>query len=208
MLTHYHQEPDQRIVPLTIQYLNRHTVDSAGIAALQRQRSILVGFLTALLAQDPTLRRQLRALHLRIVDRGCRGFVAEIVSLTPNQPFARMPLAPGYNDVAWAAFGATGDTHYLQLVLDNCRYATERKSLYLYLTRASARWSLCSMAQQDAQVKNYLLAQCNSPEARLVLQSSPTALRRQYTLREWPKPSSTAAGSPIAVPLFMYGVKS
>lgn len=181
LLTHYHQEPDRRIVPLTINYLNRHTVDSTRIAALQRQRNILAGFLTALLAQDTTLRQQMRALHLRITDPGCRGFVAEILELTPDQLFAKMYLIPAYNDVAWAAYGATGDAHYLQKVLDNCHYATERKSLSLYLTGASARWSLCSMAQQDTQVKNYLLAQHKSPEARLILRSSSETLRQQMT---------------------------
>ncbi|GAA4056093.1 hypothetical protein GCM10022409_49230 [Hymenobacter glaciei] len=181
LLGHYHQQPDKRIVPLTINYLNRHTVDSAQIIALQRQCNILAGFLTALLAQDTTLRQQLRELHPRITDPGCRGFVAEILTLTPDQLFAKMPLMPAYNDVAWAAYGATGDTRYLQLVLGNCRYAAERKSLNLYLTGASARWSLCSMAQQDAQVKSYLLAQRNSPEARLVLRSTPAALRQQIT---------------------------
>ena len=181
LLQHYHQEPDKRIVPLTINYLNRHTVDSAEINNLQRQRNILAGFLTALLAQDTTLRPQMRALQPRITDPGCRGFVAEVVALTPDQLFARMPLSPAYNDVAWAAYGASGDAKYLQRVLDNCRYAAERKSLNRYLTGTSARWSLCSMAQQDAQVKAYLQAQRRSPEARLVLQSSPAALRQQIT---------------------------
>ena len=181
LLTHYHQEPDRRIVPLAINYLNRHTVDSTQIAALQKQRNILAGFLTALLAQDTTLRPQMRALHLRLTDPGCRGFVAEVAVLTPDQLFARMPLSPAYNDVAWAAYGASGDAKYLQRVLDNCRYAAERKSLNRYLTGTSARWSLCSMAQQDAQVKAYLQAQRRSPEARLVLQSSPAALRQQIT---------------------------
>ena len=181
LLGYYHQQPDKRIVSLTINYLNRHTVDSAQIAALQRQRNVLAGFLTALLAQDTTLRQQMRALHLRITDLGCRGFVAEILQLAPDRLFAKMPLAPAYNDMAWAAYGATGDVHYLERVLDNCRYAAERKSLNRYLTGASARWSLCSMAQQDTQVKSYLLAQRKSPEARLVLQSSPAALRQQMT---------------------------
>ena len=179
LLQRYHQEPDKQIIPLAVNYLNRHSVDSTQIAALQRQRNILAGFLTALLAQDTTLRPQMRALHLRIADPGCRGFVADILTLTPDQLFAKMPLSPAYNDVAWAAYGATGDAHYLQLVLDNCRYATERKRLNRYLTGASARWSLCSMAQQDTQVKDYLLKQRRSPEARLALQSKPAALRQQ-----------------------------
>jgi hypothetical protein len=181
LLQHYHQEPDKRIVPLTINYLNRHTVDSAHVAALQRQRNILAGFLTALLAQDTILRPQMRARYLLISDPGCRGFVAEVLTTTPDQLFGKMPLSPAYNDVAWAAYGATGDARYLQLVLDNCRYATERKSLNRYLTGASARWSLCSMAPQDTQVKDYLLKQRRSPEARLALQSSPAALRQQMT---------------------------
>lgn len=181
LLQTYYQHPDKQVVALTIAYLNRHSVDSTQKAALQSQGQVFVGFLTALTAQDTAMRTQLRARLSQINDPGFRQLVGSLLPLTPARLFANLPLTPSYNDMAWAAYFATGAPQYLDLLVRNCRYAVERKNLTLYVTGASARWSLCAMAQQDSLVQQYLLRQRTSKEIQLILHSNPSALRQQMT---------------------------
>ena len=181
LLQTYYHHPDKQVVALTIAYLNRHCVDSTQKATLQSRAQIYVGFLTALMAQDTAKRTQLRARQSQINDPGFRQLVGSLLPLTPARLFANLPLTPAYNDVAWAAYFATGDPQYLDLLVRNCRYAAERKNLNRYLTGASARWSLCSMAKQDSLVQQYLLTQRTTKEAQLILHSNPSALRQQIS---------------------------
>ena len=181
LLQTYYHHPDKQVVALTIDYLNRHCVDSTQKAILQSRGQVYVGFLTALMAQDTAKRTQLHALTSQINDPSFRQLLASLLPLMPARLFTALPPTPSYNDMAWAAYFATGDPQYLNLLIRNCRYAVERKNMNLYVTGASARWSLCAMARQDSLVQQYLLTQRTSKEVQLILRADPSALRQQIT---------------------------
>ena len=65
-------------------------------------------------------------------------------------------VSPPYNDINWAAYFASGNTDYLDNILKNTPYDLEREDLNLFMTGFSAKWSLCSNARQDKNVKAYL----------------------------------------------------
>jgi hypothetical protein len=60
------------------------------------------------------------------------------------------------NDMCWGAFFASGRLEYLNRILDNLQYLEERADIKLYLTGASAKWSLDSNAENHALVRETL----------------------------------------------------
>ena len=67
--------------------------------------------------------------------------------------------SPAYNDMNWSSYFASGNLKYLDNIISNIHYSNERIDMNLFLTGASAKWSLCSNARQDLNVKKYLKSQ-------------------------------------------------
>ena len=66
------------------------------------------------------------------------------------------PPSPGHNDMLWGAFFATGDATYLRAIVDRLAHLNERTDLNLFLTAASAQWSLSSNASGHLRVQQTL----------------------------------------------------
>ncbi len=60
------------------------------------------------------------------------------------------------NDMYWSGYFATGDARYVQKLVDQLVYCDERTDLYLYLTGATAQWSLAGNAAAHPAVKALL----------------------------------------------------
>ena len=63
---------------------------------------------------------------------------------------------PGFNDMCWGAFFASGKEVYLAALVDRLAGLSDRKSLMRFVTAGSAQWSLASNALQHPRVKQYL----------------------------------------------------
>ena len=63
---------------------------------------------------------------------------------------------PGYNDMCWAAFFASGKDAYLAAIVGRLNNLSDRTSLMRFVTAGSAQWSLASNSRQDPRVKAYL----------------------------------------------------
>lgn len=74
--------------------------------------------------------------------------------------------SPAYNDMYWGAFFAAGDDIYLQRLVNELKHVDERKDSILFLTGATARWSLASNALQHKKVKSYLESIISNSDAR------------------------------------------
>ncbi len=71
--------------------------------------------------------------------------------------------APELNDVYWAAYFASGNQQYIKRLVEQLRFDDERDNLKLYVTGATAKWSLASNAQSHVQVRSTLeVAKLNS----------------------------------------------
>jgi hypothetical protein len=64
--------------------------------------------------------------------------------------------SPSINDLHWGGFFASGDTRYLSKLVSEMEYCDTNDSLLLFLTGASAKWSLSSNANQYIEVKHFL----------------------------------------------------
>lgn len=90
------------------------------------------------------------------------------------------PPSPGHNDMLWGAYFASGDDTYLHAIVDRLAHIEERQDLNLFLTAASAQWSLSSNAAGHLKVQQSL---------QDILQNLEDGVRRQaldIALREDP----------------------
>jgi hypothetical protein len=134
--------------------------------------SSLLGFWCVLNTQNPAYRAAITSKLDSIANPAYRRIIRRSLRTTPEALLAKMPPSPACNDTAWGAYFAAADTHYLDLLLRNCRYANKAKNHPLYLTGATARWSLAANARQDPSVRAYLRQQrTTNPEARLILEA-------------------------------------
>ncbi len=63
---------------------------------------------------------------------------------------------PGYIDMCWAAFFASGKDVYLAAIVGRLHNLSDRKSLNRFVTAGTAQWSLSSNSRLDPRVKAYL----------------------------------------------------
>lgn len=68
------------------------------------------------------------------------------------------PPSPARNDMCWTAFFASGDSWYVDHLIEQLDYDAERSDLRLFVTGSSAKWSLASNAGVHPVVEQRLEA--------------------------------------------------
>jgi len=64
--------------------------------------------------------------------------------------------SPSRNDMLWGAYFATGKAEYVEAIVDRMKHLEERQERNLFLTAASAQWSLCANAKGHPAVAQIL----------------------------------------------------
>jgi hypothetical protein len=96
-----------------------------------------------------------------------KRLLATAVSSSPEDLLRKIPLSAQKNDMNWTCYFATGDTKYVQNLLDVAAHYRERKDKDLYLVAATAMWSLASNSRFP-EVRRYLQSNA-SPVAKTIL---------------------------------------
>ncbi|WP_375416015.1 hypothetical protein [uncultured Hymenobacter sp.] len=178
----YYLKPDTSVVTLLVRHLNEASSDTLRRAVILHHAPSYQGFYCALATKEPTVKSQLTARLTQISDLQLRRLIARSYRAALDSLFQKTPVSPGFNDMSWGAYFATGNAHYLDLLIRNCRYANERKNQNLFFTGTSAWWSLASVAQQDEVVRAYLISQRGHQKGiDLILNTDPATLRQQIT---------------------------
>ena len=95
------------------------------------------------------------------------------------------PASPRLNDMCWAGFLASGRREYLERIIQNLAFVDERSDLNLYMTGASAKWSLASNQASHPAVRKIIERSRANAEGRLeillgeVLSTTPDAIRTE-----------------------------
>lgn len=125
---------------------------------------------------------------IAVQDEAAREVLLFAVALSDNPKgiLTWEQQAPYWNDMLWGAYFASGDTEYLQQIIENTQLAQERRDLNRYLTGASAKWSLSSNLRNHLRVKQYVeasLAQSSKHAEVLqeVLDKEPGTIRAATT---------------------------
>ncbi len=86
-------------------------------------------------------------------DTQTQKFLIKAMGNTPRQLAAQENSGMARNDIFWFAFFANGDTSYLDEIIGQLKYLEERKDFGLFLTAATAEWSLTSNSKNHLLVK-------------------------------------------------------
>lgn len=134
-------------------------LQQSGIPSDDKQTPAIIGFYAEVFAANPdrlpawteqmkaTTGRTKEALELAL------KYAKDPQLLLKGDPNEEQP---GYIDMCWAAFFASGKDVYLAAIVGRLHNLSDRKSLNRYVTAGTAQWSLSSNSRQDPRVKAYL----------------------------------------------------
>jgi hypothetical protein len=164
--TYYLTKPDH-LLETTIAFVNSPQVES-------EMQFMFLGFYGALFSVDTMARNEFRANLERIEQDDIREYFRRLLTFNIDSLYEEAKYSALYNDLNWASFFATGHLKYIDNILKVAEHDSERKDLNLYLAGSSAKWSLCSNALQDKNVKQYLVSiKCTNPLIKNILSKKP-----------------------------------
>jgi hypothetical protein len=150
----YYQNPRPNLIPSIIAYLN-----NTGIPHSWSEAPPLLGFMSAVMIANKQRLPEWKAAVgqttgntnalLKVAIQNAENG-ASLTGFDPNK------ADPAQNDMCWGAYFATGDEQYLRAIAQRLAYLGERQNLMLFMTAASAQWSLASNALQHQAVKRFL----------------------------------------------------
>jgi hypothetical protein len=106
-----------------------------------------------------------------------KTLLGKAVSSPPDDLLTKIPLSAQKNDMNWACYFVTGNTKYVKNLLDVASNYGERKDKNLYLTAATAMWSLASNSRFP-EVRRYLQSD-PSPVAKALLGTTQEAIEAE-----------------------------
>lgn len=159
ILQSYYLYKDKDVVEKTVDFINNTTMD------YNRLNPILTGFFGALFLNDTILKSKLIFNLNKVQKADIKRLLTELSFSNIDSFYSKSKITTDFNDMNWASFFATGNKKYLDNIISNIPYAENRSDINLFLTGASAKWSLCSNSKQDKVVKNYLTSLQNNNKA-------------------------------------------
>ncbi|MBI5471011.1 MAG: hypothetical protein HY961_01555 [Ignavibacteriae bacterium] len=150
-LTFYYRKPNPLVLPALMR-----TIEKAGTLDKQSAQSPIIGFFTLAMAAAPGDSDYFAGTINTLGES--KAFFSYCYSLSRNKDTVLHWNShhPSVNDMLWGAFFASGDRRLIERLVSEMRFCDEKESIPLYLTGASARWSLCSNARQHPKVKDFL----------------------------------------------------
>jgi hypothetical protein len=173
ILQTYYLYKDKDLVEKTIQMLNSPQTE------YKRFETLLTGFYGALFSIDTLTKNSFNSNLDRFQNADFKKLFKQLSTSNIDSIYSKTPLSPEYNDMNWASFFATGDVKFLNKIIANISHAQDRVDRNLFLTGASAKWSLCSNARQDKRVKEHLEGLKENKNIQEILDKHPQALRQE-----------------------------
>ena len=150
ILQTYYIEKDNKLIEHSIDFFNNVNPNNKNI------QHIIIGFFGGLFLESPEIKNDFKNNIEKFQNENIKKMFSSLINENIKAIMSEYPISPSFNDMNWAAFFSTGKTEYLDLILKNCPEAENRIDLNLFLTGASAKWSLCSNSKQHEKIKEYL----------------------------------------------------
>jgi len=173
ILQTYYKDKDKELVQKTINFVNDPEAD------FQNIKPIFTGFFGALFYQDAAIKKDFQQKLQSFTNSEVRELFVYLIDHNGPKLYTDTEVSPTQNDMYWSSYFATGDIQYVDKIIANAALSENRTDLGLFLTGASAKWSLCSNATQDDGVKNHLAKQKDSPLANEILTTDSETLKAQ-----------------------------
>jgi hypothetical protein len=172
----YYKDKNINLVSITISHLNSDTL------SYEENTPVLIGFYGEIFSKDTIIKSQILK-NLEKIDNSDYKKVFEFLASTDiDTIYKYMELSPGYNDMLWSSFSASGNTKYIDKIIKNTELSSNREDINLFFTGGTAKWSLSSVARQDSVVKSHLLSLKDSiPIIDTILAKEPEYFNEEMT---------------------------
>lgn len=163
-ISHYYLFPQPELVPKAIKFIG----DQKYASKESTQKMILI-FFSCVFSQNEGKKDEWQRV-IEDQDGETKHLLLEAMNKSVSELLNKTKISPLLNDMCWSAFFASGDTSYINKIIDNLKYMGERKDMDLFSAAATAKWSLASNAQRHPKVKAALknLSKNSDPEVRRV----------------------------------------
>lgn len=152
LVTGYYLSPQPDAVGPLLTYLD----ESGMLEARADARAPLIGFVAEVVAQNPDRVEEWEALASEF-DLPTREVLVRGLQLgRAPERLSELDRSPATNDILWGAYFASGKEDYLLALIERALWAAGQKDVALFLTGASAAWSLSSNARQHEAVRLFL----------------------------------------------------
>lgn len=174
LLQTYYLHKNVDIVNKAIDFINHTSMN------YEQLEPMLTGFFGALFSKNANAKAAFAASHEKISRADVKQLMIRLTAIDIDKLYLKLPINPSYNDMNWASYFATGNVKYLDNIVYNIYYKQNRDDINLFLAGATAEWSLCSNAKQDAGVKKYLNSiKEKNEEINKILQSEPEYFKEE-----------------------------
>lgn len=176
----YYLHPQPELVPQAIIYLGRNKI----LTKYPSAERPMLAFFSKVFADNPSLAKDCKKL-IKEQEPHARALLLKALDDSPEALVSETQDGSARNDMYWAMFFASGEYAYLNKLIEQLKYLNERKDMRLYLTAASAKWSLSSNARTDLKVRAAMEAMKVGdvlemrPIAADILQKTPEQIREE-----------------------------
>ena len=176
----YYLHPRPDLVASAIRYLGSSNVMASNKSAVLPTEA----FFSVIFSRYPSRRKQWSKL-VSEQHGETRAVLEKALHESPQELIDATAVSPALDDMCWSAYFASGSLTYLNKIVDQLNHLGERKNLTLYLTAASAEWSLSSISRTDRKVRMSMLAMevGDDPKMRAIaaaiLKTTPEQIREQ-----------------------------
>lgn len=120
-------------------------------------RPPIIGFFAMVFLENPEFLPRWTAVMADLEVHAQETLKAAIaLSKAPSALTLEESPSPARNDMLWGAYFATGREEYVHAIVERMKHLEERQNRHLFLTAASAQWSLCANAKGHPAVAQIL----------------------------------------------------
>ena len=154
---------DKSLVNQTIDYLNAGVYD-ANVFELRFR-----AFYCALFSVDGKIKADFQSKLKKIKSAELEDMFETITNSNIDDIYANAPETPDANEMLCYSYYATGDSRYIDRLLEKAKGNDERKDLDKYMIGANAIWWLATLRDENILVKQYLEAKTANKAAEIAL---------------------------------------
>lgn len=176
----YYLHPQRKLINSAITFAS-----SSGMASAKNMKAGLLMSFSCLFSMYDSTQKDKWAQTIKGLNKPEKVLLTESINKSPSELLKNMPLSAARNDMNWACFFITGDKKYVNDIIHVLKHLDNRKDIELYLTAASAKWSLSSNAQYHPEVKATIETLKNSDipamrsVAKDILSQTPKQIREE-----------------------------
>ncbi|UFS63469.1 hypothetical protein LOH54_04895 [Sulfurimonas sp. HSL-3221] len=176
----FYLHPQPELIDSAITFLG-----SSEMASNPNAKALLLMSFSSLFSMYDATRKTQWEKTIQGIREPAKSLLMDALRRSPSALLDAAPLSPAKVDMYWACFFTTGDFEYLYAIIALLKHLDERQDINLFLTAASAKWSLSSNAKIHFKVRMALEAMkagdlpALQAVAKEILEVNPTLIREE-----------------------------